>query len=43
MPIPQEALDLENRNICETEGDDFEPTLAAAYAILKPLWGCEFL
>ena len=38
MPIPQEALDLENRNVCKREGDDWEPTLAAAYAILKPLW-----
>ena len=34
MPIPQEALDLENRNI----GINGEPTLAAAYEILKEQW-----
>lgn len=34
MPIPSEALELENRSI----GADGEPTLAAAYEILKNLW-----
>jgi hypothetical protein len=34
MPIPQEALDLENRSI----GINGEPTLAAAYEILKEQW-----
>jgi hypothetical protein len=34
MPIPQKALDLENRRI----GIDGEPTLAAAYEILKEQW-----
>lgn len=34
MPIPQEALDLENRNI----GINGEPTLEAAYEILKKQW-----
>lgn len=38
MPIPDEALDLENRSICEKEGDPWEPTLAAAYAILTEQW-----
>ena len=36
MPIPQEALELENRSI----GVDGEPTLADAYEILKKQW-CE--
>ena len=34
MPIPQEALDLENRSI----GINGEPTLAAAYEIFKEQW-----
>jgi len=34
MPIPSEALELENRSI----GIDGEPTLAAAYDILKRHW-----
>ena len=34
MPIPKETLELENRNI----GVDGEPTLFAAYTILKQLW-----
>jgi hypothetical protein len=34
MPIPNEVLQLENRYI----GRDGEPTLAAAYQILKQLW-----
>jgi hypothetical protein len=34
MPIPQEALDLENRSV----GIDGEPTMAAAYLILKEQW-----
>ena len=34
MPIPQRALDLENRSI----GTGGEPTLAAAYKILKEEW-----
>ena len=34
MPIPEEALDLENRSI----GINGEPTLAAAYEILKNQW-----
>jgi hypothetical protein len=34
MPIPTEALELENKN----NGVDGEPTLAAAYDILKRLW-----
>ena len=34
MPIPQEALDLENRSV----GVDGEPTLAEAYKILKECW-----
>jgi hypothetical protein len=34
MPIPREALDLENRTI----GINGEPTLAAAYVILKEQW-----
>jgi hypothetical protein len=34
MPIPQNALDLENRNI----GINGEPTLADAYKILKEQW-----
>lgn len=34
MPVPQEALELENRSI----GIDGEPTLADAYVILKEQW-----
>lgn len=34
MPIPQEALELENRSI----GMDGEPTMAAAYRILMDHW-----
>ncbi len=34
MPISQKAIDLENRNI----GINGEPTLAAAYEILKEQW-----
>jgi len=34
MPIPSEALDLENQSI----GVNGEPTLAAAYDILKDQW-----
>lgn len=34
MPIPQEALDLENRNL----GANGEPTLAKAWDILKEQW-----
>ena len=34
MPIPQKALDLENRSI----GISGEPTLAEAYKILKEQW-----
>ncbi len=34
MPIPQKALELENRSI----GINGEPTLAAAYDILKEQW-----
>ena len=34
MPIPQEALDLENRN----SGANGEPTLAKAWDILKEQW-----
>jgi len=34
MPIPPEALELENRSI----GMDGEPTLAGAYRILKQEW-----
>ena len=34
MSIPEEALELENRHI----GEQWEPTLAAAYAILKKQW-----
>jgi len=34
MPIPHEALDLENRSL----GRNGEPTLAAAYKILKEQW-----
>lgn len=34
MPISQEAIDLENRSI----GINGEPTLAAAYEILKEQW-----
>lgn len=34
MPISQKALDLENRSI----GINGEPTLAAAYEILKEQW-----
>ncbi len=34
MPIPQNALDLENRSI----GVNGEPTLAVAYEILKEQW-----
>ncbi len=34
MPIPQQALELENRSI----GNNGEPTLADAYEILKEHW-----
>jgi len=34
MPIPPEALELENRSC----GDNWEPTLSAAYAVLKEQW-----
>ncbi|HTK37091.1 MAG TPA: hypothetical protein VL325_01250 [Pyrinomonadaceae bacterium] len=34
MPIPAEALELENRSL----GINYEPTLAEAYKILKAAW-----